>query len=142
MKAIALSILLIAASIGSYCGIIQYAGNIHIVEDGTLYRSSQLGKTQLEQVIKRYGIKSILNLRGNGAGHPWYDNEIAISKSFDVEHFDYAISASRIVTPAQISDLLKIAREAPKPLLIHCQAGADRTGLCDRSLSGRSREMA
>jgi protein tyrosine/serine phosphatase len=128
-KIAALTVLLIAISIASYCGIIRLLGNIHVVEDGKLYRSAQLDKAQFEQVINEYGIKSILNLRGDSPGEPWYDDEIAVSKTLGVKHFDYGIWASGIVTPKQIGEILKIVRDAPKPLLIHCQGGADRSGL-------------
>jgi protein tyrosine/serine phosphatase len=33
------------------------------------------------------------------------------------------------VTRQQIGEVLGIVRDAPKPLLVHCKAGADRTGL-------------
>jgi protein tyrosine/serine phosphatase len=124
-----LGLLVIAASIGSYCGVIRYIGNVHVVEEGKLYRSAQLDRNQLEHVIKMYGIKSILNLRGDDPGQLWYDDEIAISKSLDVQHFDYGIWATANVTRRQINQILKIVRDAPKPLLVHCQAGADRSGL-------------
>jgi protein tyrosine phosphatase (PTP) superfamily phosphohydrolase (DUF442 family) len=125
----ALGVLLVAASIASYCGIIQYLGNIHVVEEGQLYRSGQLDKEQFEQVIERYQIKSILNLRGDNAGETWYDDELAASKASNVKHFDYGIAAGEVVTTKKINDILRIVRAAPKPLLIHCNGGADRSGL-------------
>jgi protein tyrosine phosphatase (PTP) superfamily phosphohydrolase (DUF442 family) len=125
----ALTTLLIVTSIASYCGIIQLLGNVHVVEDGQLYRSAQLNKNQFERVINEYSIRSILNLRGDNSGTSWYDDEIAISRSMSVTHFDYGIGARRLVTSQQIRAILKIVRDAPKPLLIHCQGGADRSGL-------------
>lgn len=44
-------------------------------------------------------------------------------------HYDYGVSARRRVTPAQLDEILHIIRDAPKPILVHCQAGADRTGV-------------
>jgi hypothetical protein len=55
-------------------------GNVHVVEDGQLYRSAKLDRHQLEQVIQRYAIKSILNMRGPTSGEAWYDDELAVSK--------------------------------------------------------------
>lgn len=129
VKASALAVTLIAASIASYCGLIRYMGNINVVEEGQLYRSAQLDKTQFEQVIKTHGIRSILNLRGDNASEPWYKDEIIVSQALDVRHFDYGIGASKFVTAKQIDEILKLVRNAPKPLLIHCQGGADRSGL-------------
>jgi protein tyrosine/serine phosphatase len=39
------------------------------------------------------------------------------------------MSASRELTRSQVDRLLAILEAVEKPLLIHCQAGADRTGL-------------
>jgi protein tyrosine/serine phosphatase len=33
------------------------------------------------------------------------------------------------LTEAQAAELVQLMRDAPKPVLIHCQGGADRTGL-------------
>ncbi len=124
-----MSLMLTAASIATYCGLIRYAGNVHVVEEGTLYRSAQLGGRQLEQVIAKYGIRSILNLRGAGPGQPWYDGEISLAKELKVAHFDYGLSASELVSVERAKEVLELVRKAPKPILIHCQSGADRAGL-------------
>jgi protein tyrosine/serine phosphatase len=66
---------------------------------------------------------------GDNAGESWYEDEISVAAAFDVAHFDYGISARSPVTASQIREILRIVRNAPKPLLIHCRAGADRSGL-------------
>jgi undecaprenyl-diphosphatase len=120
---------LIAASIGSYWGILQYEGNLHAVSEGVLYRSAQLSKTETRSAVREYAIKSVLNLRGSHAGQSWYDDEIEAAGELGLAHFDYPLSAKRFVTSQQIEEVLDIVRKAPKPLLIHCKSGADRTGL-------------
>jgi protein tyrosine/serine phosphatase len=120
---------LIAASAGGFYVYVESDGNFHAVDPGTLYRSRQLSGTELAQAIGAYGIRSILNLRGPNPGSEWYDDEMAVSADKHVFHYDYRISARRAVTPAQIREILGIIRNAPKPMLIHCMGGADRTGL-------------
>jgi len=120
---------LMAASIGGYWGILQYEGNLHTVRAGVLYRSAQLSGNEIKAAVGEYGIKSVLNLRGAHKGEAWYDNEMAASGALGLTHFDYPISAKRFVTNQQIEEILDIVRKAPKPLLIHCKAGADRSGL-------------
>ena len=44
-------------------------------------------------------------------------------------HFDFRMSAKTELSPAEAEALLALMEAAPKPLLIHCQSGADRTGL-------------
>ena len=123
------SVGLMAAAIGGYWGVLQYEGNLHAVSTGILYRSAQLSKTETRWAVREYQIKSVLNLRGAHAGQPWYDEEIAAAGELGLAHFDYPLSAKRFVTSQQIDEILDIMRNAPKPLLIHCKSGSDRTGL-------------
>jgi protein tyrosine/serine phosphatase len=88
-----------------------------------------LDKVTLARVIQEHGIKSILNLLGASPNKPWYADEIAVSKALGAEHYDYGISAKEVVAPDKIDEILKIVRDAPKPILIHCKNGADRSGL-------------
>ena len=128
-KRLAIAALVVIGSAGAYIGLLLYSGNIHAVVPGQLYRSGQLNQSGIERVVSHDGIRSILNLRGAHPHTPWYDTELAVAKTLGVTHYDYGISAERIVTPAQIDSILAILRNAPKPILVHCQAGADRSGL-------------
>ncbi|MBB5572402.1 MULTISPECIES: dual specificity protein phosphatase family protein [Rhizobium] len=103
--------------------------NFHPVIAGEVYRSSQPSPATIAEFQKQYGIKTIINLRGENNGRTWYDNEIAQAKELNINHIDFKMSASRELTREQAAQLVQIMRDAPKPLLIHCQAGADRTGL-------------
>lgn len=103
--------------------------NLHIISPGLVYRSAQMNAGALAEVIPEYGIKSILNLRGAGPGKDWYDAETNAARELGVQHFDYALSASRELTDGEMDQILATIRDAPKPILIHCKSGSDRTGL-------------
>jgi protein tyrosine phosphatase (PTP) superfamily phosphohydrolase (DUF442 family) len=120
---------LTAGTYAAYCGVLIYEGNVHAVALGVLYRSAQLDNGELKAVARQYGIKSVLNLRGAHVGEPWYDSEMATARGLGIVHYDYPLSSKRVVTGRQIAELLAIVRRAPKPLLIHCRSGADRSGL-------------
>jgi protein tyrosine/serine phosphatase len=117
------------ASGGGYGGVLFYSGNFHAVSDGVVYRSAQLSKGRFEAAIRDYKLKSILNLRGAHPGESWYDDETAASRQAGVHHYDYALSATRRVNDDQIREILRLIGNAPKPLLLHCLSGADRSGL-------------
>jgi uncharacterized protein (TIGR01244 family) len=119
----------LVAPVGGYSGMLAYTGNLHPVSEGVLYRSAQLSKQQFEAAIREYKLKSILNLRGAHPGEPWYEDEVAAAQQAGIDHFDYPMSAKRRLTREQIDPILEIVRNAPKPLLIHCRSGADRSGL-------------
>ena len=114
---------------GTVYGVVQYDGNVHVVDPGVVLRSAQPTGARLDEIVHRYAVRSVLNLRGDNAGKAWYEEEMRASRADGLAHFDYAISAEHDVTPAQMDELLRIVATAPKPLLIHCNAGADRTGL-------------
>lgn len=103
--------------------------NFHEVLPNELYRSGQLEEGELAAYTKKYGMKSVLNLRGNNTGSPWYDIETREAKSLGLLHIDFRMSAKRGLTSGQAADLVQIMKLAPKPILIHCQGGSDRTGL-------------
>ncbi len=102
--------------------------NFHKV-DKELYRSAQLRPFNMGYFIEKHNIKSILNLRGVDLTVPWYNDEIAFCKKNKVKHYNYGILDRSTITMEQMDEIVRIMKEAPKPLLIHCKAGADRTSL-------------
>jgi protein tyrosine/serine phosphatase len=109
--------------------VLRLTGNFHTVVSGEFYRSSQLSPAALEGYIKRYGIKSVVNLRGAAPDAAWYREEKAVAASLGVGLIDFGMSATHPLPPARAAELVAVLREAPRPILVHCLDGADRTGL-------------
>ena len=131
-RALAAAIIAIGASTGSvaaYCGAIVWTGNFHAVAEGQVYRSAQLDGHDLAGVIATHNIRAVLNLRGAHPGEAWYDDEMAAAGAAGIAHYDVPLSSRRPVSPAAMQTIVNILRSAPKPLLVHCKSGADRTGL-------------
>lgn len=105
----------------------QYT-NFHTVISGQVYRSAQLDKAEFLHVIHQYHIKTIVNLRGENDAR-WYREEISASKLANVKHYNVRMHAKGLNSPDNLLRLKQIILTAPKPLLIHCWHGADRTGL-------------
>lgn len=114
---------------GSYVFYLVETGNFHPVTSGEAYRSAQLDKDKLEYYIKKYNLKTILNLRGRSIDEKWYKEEISVSEKYQVMHYDIALSSSNEPTRKDVQELIEIFKSAPRPILIHCRAGADRSGL-------------
>lgn len=86
--------------------------------DGEIYRSGQPSAEQLQQLTTRYGIRTIIKLnRGSDPAPP----------GVAVRHFP--LDVLREPTPQQLSQIVEAIATSPKPLLIHCTHGEDRTGL-------------
>jgi len=105
-------------------------GNFHKI-DNNVYRSAQLFPFNLSYYIDKHKIQSILNLRKvrKDKNKYWYINEVAISKNKKVIRYDYPIGDREEISIEQMNKIVEIIKNAPKPLLIHCKAGADRTSL-------------
>lgn len=115
--------------VGGYLGYVQLTDNFAPVVAGEVFRSAQLSRRSLQDYVHREGIRSIINLRGENAGKPWYDEEISAANELGIQHIDFRMSARRELDQSQVEQLITLMDEAPKPVLIHCKAGADRTGL-------------
>lgn len=129
-RKIAVTILMLLVLVtGGYVAYIMETGNFHCITPGESYRSAQLDGNQLEYYIKRNHIKSILNLRGSSFDMQWYRDEIGMSAKYKVAHYDVTLSASSEPTMDDVKKIIAIFNTAPRPILIHCKAGADRSGL-------------
>lgn len=128
-RGVALAFGLCVAGAPGWAGFLQLTDNFHMVREGQLYRSAQMSGDHLKEAIERYHIRTVINLRGEHVSDPWYDQEIETTRSAGAIHADLALSARRELTEDERQRLLVLLRDAPRPILIHCRSGADRTGL-------------
>jgi len=121
-------LVVLLALVGAYTWV-HGGGNFHEVEKGTVYRSALLGSEKLEQAIDRLGVKTVLNLCGEQPGVEWYEGEVEVSRRRGIKFVSMSLSANVALDASQLAKLTDALRDAPKPLIIHCRAGSDRTGL-------------
>lgn len=92
--------------------------NFHKVSDD-LYRSAQPNKKEMK-LLEESGIKSVINLRS-----VWGDkNEVRKTKLKDI----HIPMRAKKVDYTDILNTMVAFRDAPKPMLVHCRRGSDRTG--------------
>jgi protein tyrosine/serine phosphatase len=85
-----------------------------------VYRSEQPARKGFE-CLETAGIESVLNLRKRNAdGRRAGDHKITL--------YHVQMTAGKI-TNAEVIEVLRLIQSAPKPILIHCAYGSDRTGL-------------
>ncbi len=102
--------------------------NFHVIAPDQAYRSAQLDAESLRLVIDTYGIRTIVNLRGENEEAAWYRNEHAVAEAAGVAIVDIPMSAGELPSRETLLLLYDTFLTAEHPLLIHCQGGADRTG--------------
>ncbi len=103
--------------------------NLHAVENGMVYRSGQMPADELARLVKTAGIRTVINLRGEHVGQDWYDEESQRARIMGVSLVNYPINSQSQLTDLQMNEISAAIRKAEKPVLIHCLAGSDRTGL-------------
>ena len=125
--------------------------NLHSVIDGRVYRSGRLSPDRLEAAVDRFGIRTIINLTGDRSGVAWYDAQRAVAARHGVVHHDIDLLATALPSQPNVARLVDLLQHAPQPVLVHCDAGADRAGLAsaiarlledDADLSEARRELS
>ncbi len=114
----------------------RYDGVHHfaVVDPGVLMRCGQPRVRDLEEIRRRFGLGAIVVARG-GTRHPlrgaWFRKETAFADRAGVRLIHMPFSDQRM-PPADVFDrFVEIMREAPRPVLVHCEQGRHRTGaLC------------
>ena len=121
MKNFLIAVLLVAAAVLHAAESVRIDGvenSYRISRD--LYRSAQpepAGFTALEQL----GVRSVLNLRE-------FHKDTRKARNTKLLLMAYPVAAGE-VTAADVENCLKLIDHAPKPVLVHCWHGSDRTGI-------------
>ena len=102
--------------------------NFRHVQRNALYRSGQLSSRRLKHYVKKYGIKSIINLRGINKNKKWWQTEKRVTQECGVKFYNVAMNARELTPPKKIKKLLRWYKTAPRPILVHCKTGTDRSG--------------
>ena len=103
--------------------------NFHVLEEGRLYRSGQPEGPQLTRWIWRYGIETVVRLRGGGPGDPDYQASHGPTVATGIDFVHVPLSAVRFPERQALLRLCDVFDHARYPILLHCRAGADRTGM-------------
>lgn len=144
--AIAAVCILALSGAGAWAGYLQATGNIHEVEPGQVYRSNQLAPAQMAELLRDAGIRTVINLRGGSREDAWYREEATVVASAGARLIDIPLLDSVEPDATQLNQLLDALRSSPTPILIHCEAGADRSGLAaalyELVIAGKTPEVA
>lgn len=103
--------------------------NFHVVEPGQLYRVAQLDKDSVAAIIREHGIQTVLKLNGGAAGHANYDASYEPTVEAGIDFVHVPMSALSLPSKDTLLQLWEAFGSARYPILVHCRAGADRTGL-------------
>jgi protein tyrosine/serine phosphatase len=101
--------------------------NFHWVMPGEIARSSQAYLGFLRGLLKANGIKGVINLRGSKPGWHWWNYETRVCAEFGIAHRDVRFNSRRLPSRDILLDMLDAFDQTPRPLLVKCSGGQDRT---------------
>jgi protein-tyrosine phosphatase len=97
-------------------------GNLRAVEPG-FFRSAQPNK-QGYALLNKMGVKTILNLKDKASA----ERERLAVKKYGMSVESVAMSGFSTPSFREMDRALAVLKTAPRPLLVHCAHGKDRTG--------------
>lgn len=108
--------------------VFRISKNFVEVDPGKFYRSAQLTPEELQGAIDKYGIKTVISLRGAPKNSYWVPGQIEVLAKNKVEFLDFGWTSDYFPSNDDFRGFMRALRDAPRPILVHCRTGADRTG--------------
>jgi len=102
-----------------------------VVKEGQIYRSGQLSSSLVKRILLKYKIGVIVSLSGDSSGDVDKDAERQAAAELGIERLIFPLSGNGtgdINNYAKAVAAICEAQKKQKPVLVHCAAGAQRTG--------------
>lgn len=128
LRVAALVLVAIALLLVGYLGAIGRLGlHLHVVVPEKLLRSARLSAGELDDVVRRNGLRTVINLCKHSA--PGTADEERRCAEEGLAFVSVPLSPERLPPPAAVLRLIDALEHSEPPVLVHCRHGTDRTGL-------------
>jgi protein tyrosine/serine phosphatase len=102
-----------------------------VVEQGLIYRSGRLPLDRAQATLANHQIRVLIDLTEPNPSNRFQPKERAAAVALGIEYHNFPLSGDGtgdIRSYAQAIAVMHQARREGKPVLVHCAAGAQRTG--------------
>jgi len=102
-----------------------------VVEQGLIYRSGRLPLDRAQATLANHHIRVLIDLTENKPGNRFQLKERAAAAALGIEYHNFPLigdGTGNITNYANAIAVMHQARREGKPVLVHCAAGAQRTG--------------
>jgi protein tyrosine/serine phosphatase len=102
-----------------------------VVEQGRIYRSGQISSSLIKETLVRYKIRTIVSLSADSANNVDKTAEKQMAAELGIERVVFPLGGNGtgdINNYAKAIATIYQAQKEQKPVLIHCDAGVQRTG--------------
>ena len=101
--------------------------NFHWVVPGEASRAMQAWAGGFKPFLQKRGIRAIINLRGRNDDLNWWKKETRQARELGIAHLDAMLDSRKLPTQEMLATLIESFDKAPKPFLLKCSGGQDRT---------------
>src|SRR5581483_12331707 len=101
--------------------------NYHWIVPGEAARSAQAYAGLLGPFLRANRIRALINLRGRHPNFSWWRYETRVCERERVAHFDAMLDSRRLPLREMLVTLFDAFDAVPRPFLIKCSGGQDRT---------------
>jgi hypothetical protein len=101
--------------------------NFHWVIPGEAARAAQAWAGGVGPFLEKRGIAAVINLRGRNDDLSWWRNETRETGARGIAHLDAMLDSRKLPTKAMLERLIQCFDEAPRPFMLKCSGGQDRT---------------
>jgi hypothetical protein len=101
--------------------------NFHWVVPGECARAAQAWAGGVGPFLERRGVKALINLRGRNDDLSWWKNETGATAARGIAHLDAMLDSRRLPTRTMLVRLIEAFDSAPRPFVLKCSGGQDRT---------------
>jgi protein tyrosine/serine phosphatase len=129
-----LIILLIGGAIWTYDELVKYRifpKRFGVVEEGVIYRSGQISASVIKKTLQKHNIGVIIMMSGDAPQDYDQQSEKKVAEELGIDLYNFPLKGNGT---GDVNNYLKSlltvyqAKQERKPVLVHCSAGAQRTG--------------
>lgn len=114
-------------NLGAMRKLLNIIYNFHWVVPGEAARSAQAVAGGLSMLLATQKIRGLINLRGSNPDYSWWRYETRVCAQLGIAHFDAMLDSRKLPTRAMLTDLFAAFDASPRPFLVKCSGGQDRT---------------
>lgn len=128
------SAVLVLIAMGAWEAGLEYrfrAKRFGVVVPGKIFRSGQISKSMFEKTLKEHGIQVVIDLNGVEDNDPHQEAEIASMARLGLTLHRFPLAGDGTGDIARYADAHEVMAASvaqDNPVLVHCSAGAQRTG--------------
>ncbi|MFA6955015.1 MAG: hypothetical protein WC538_04000 [Thermoanaerobaculia bacterium] len=128
----AASFVFAAAALVAVTGAVVYwrihSFHLREVVPGEIYRVAQPNDGDIERAATSMGLRTIVNLRGPNPKSAWYRDELKVAERLHINLVSLRFETFDWPPRIETLELVDTLDRAPRPLLMHCHSGLDRSG--------------